>query len=92
MCIVSGCPVYTPVDFLVFFPGNRNHLHFSTDVDCHELQLVCPCEVCHCDVEDEDALCRTVIEFFDPHSNRSFFYLRIADLVVDVAGVLDVTV
>ena len=42
-----------PVDFLEFFPGNRNHHHFSDDVGCHELQLVCHCEVGHCEVEDE---------------------------------------
>ena len=55
MCLVSGCPVYTPVDFLEFFPGNRNHHHLSEDVEYHELQLVCHCDSCHCDVEDEDA-------------------------------------
>ena len=33
-----------PFDFLEFIPGNRNHHHFS-DVGCHELQLVCHCEV-----------------------------------------------
>ena len=43
-----------PVDFLEFFPGNRNHHHFSDDVGCHELQLVCHCEVGRCEVEDED--------------------------------------
>ena len=42
-----------PVDFLEFFPGYRNHHHFSDDVDCHELQLVCMCEVGHCEVQDE---------------------------------------
>ena len=46
--------LHTPVDFLEFFPGNRNHHHFSDDVGCHELQLVCRCEVGHCEVEDED--------------------------------------
>ena len=48
-------PLYTPVDFLEFFEGNRNHNHFSDDGGCHELQLVCHCEVGHCEVEDEDA-------------------------------------
>ena len=33
---------------------NRNHHHFSDDVRCHELQLVCHCEVGRCEVEDED--------------------------------------
>ena len=42
------------VDFLEFFPGNRNHHHFSDDAGCHELQLVCHCEVGRCEVEDED--------------------------------------
>ena len=55
MCLVSGCPVYTPVDFLEFLPGNRNHHHFSDDVENHELQLACHCEFRHCEVEDEDA-------------------------------------
>ena len=32
MCVVCGCPVHTlAVDFLEFFPGNRNHHHFSDD-------------------------------------------------------------
>ena len=49
-------PVFTPpVDFLEFLPGNRNHRHFSDDVEYHELQLVCHCEDGHCEVEDEDA-------------------------------------
>ena len=47
MCTVCGCPVYT-VDFLEFVPGSRNHHHFSDDVGCHELQLVCHCEVGRC--------------------------------------------
>ena len=42
------------VDFLEFFRGNRNYHHFSDDVGCHELQLVCHSEVGHCEVEDED--------------------------------------
>ena len=44
-----------PVDVLEFLPRNRNHHHLSDDVECLELQLVCLCEFCHCDVEDEDA-------------------------------------
>ena len=44
-----------PVDFLEFLPRNRKHHHFSDEVGCHELQLVCHCEVCHCEVEDKDA-------------------------------------
>ena len=42
------------VDFLAFFPGNRHHHHFSDDVSCHVLQLVCHYEIGHCEVEDED--------------------------------------
>ena len=49
-----GVPSTSPVDFLEFFPGNRNHHHFSDDAGCHELQLVCHREVGHCEVEDED--------------------------------------
>ena len=49
--------LHTPVDFLEFFPRNRNHHHFSDDVGCHEFQLVCHCEVGHCEVEVEDAAC-----------------------------------
>ena len=45
------------VDFLEFFPGNRNHPQVSDDEGCHELQLVCHCEVGHCEIEDEDAAC-----------------------------------
>ena len=68
-------------------------------MDCHELHLVGHSEVCHCEVEDEDAaggfpvaLCSTAIQFSDRHSNRSFLLLRIGDLVVDVVDVLDVSV
>ena len=59
MCAVSGVLSTHPVDLLEFFPGNRNHHHFSDDVGCHELQLVCHCEVGHSkiEVEDEDAAC-----------------------------------
>ena len=90
-----------PVDFLEFFPGNRNHHHFSDDVGCHELQLVCHCEVGHCEVEDEDedaatgfplALCTTAIQSCDRHTNRSFLLIRIADFVVDAVDVVDVSV
>ena len=38
------------------------------------------------------ALCCTAIQFSDRQSNRSFLLLRNADLVVDVANVLDVSV
>ena len=49
--------------------------------------------------EDEDTVCgfpvapcSTAIQFCDRHSNRSFRQLRIADLVVGVADVPDVSV
>ena len=89
------------VDFLEFLPGNRNHHHLSDDAGCHELQLVCHCEVGHCEVEDEDedaaggfpvALCSAAIQSCDRRSNRSFLLDRIADLIVDVVDVLDVSV
>ena len=87
------------VDFLEFLPGNRNHHHFSDADGCHELQLACRCESCHCHVEDEDAadgfpvaLCSTTIQFSDRHDNRSFLLLRIVDLLVDVVDVLHVSV
>ena len=99
---VCGCPVQTPVNFMKFFPGNRNHHHFSDDAGCHELQLVCHCEVGHCEVEDEDedaacgfhrgSLCNAAIQSCDQHSNRSFLLLRIADFVVDAVDVVDVAV
>ena len=57
------------VDFLEFFPGNRNY--HQDDVECHELQFVCHCESCHCDVEDEDA------------ADGFFLRLRIFALYVD---------
>ena len=88
------------VGFLEFLPGNRNHHHLSDDVEYHELQLVCHCEFCHSDLEDENAadgfprgsLCSTAIQFSDRHSNRSFLLLRIVDLVVDAVDVVDVSV
>ena len=53
-CVLHRCVLWVgvlsthPVDFLQFLPGHRNHHHFSDDVGCHELQLICHCEVCHC--------------------------------------------
>ena len=47
--------LHTPVDFLEFLPGNRNHHHLSDDVEYHGLQLVCHYEVGRCEVEDGDA-------------------------------------
>ena len=38
------------------------------------------------------ALCSTAIQFSDRHSNRSCLLFRIADLVVDVVDVLDISV
>ena len=81
MCLVSGCPVYTPVDFLEFLPGNRNHHHFSDDASCHELQTGFPV-----------ALCSAAIQFSDRHRHRSFLLLRMVDLLVDVVDLLDVSV
>ena len=86
--------VHTPVDFLEFVSENRNHHHFSDDVGCHELQLVCVGN------EDEDAaggfllvaLCNTAIQSCDRHSNRSFLLLRIVDFVVDAVDVVDVSI
>ena len=40
------------VDFLEFFPADRNHHRFSDDVGCHELEIVCYFEVGHCEVEE----------------------------------------
>ena len=53
--VFLGVQSTLPIDFLDFFPRNRNHHRFSDDVGCHELQLVGHCEVGHCEVEDEDA-------------------------------------
>ena len=38
------------------------------------------------------ALCNTAIQFCDPHNNRSFLLLRIADFVVEAVDVVDVSV
>ena len=84
-----------PVDFLEFFPGIRNHHHFSDDVGCHELQLVCHCEVGHWKMLPASfpvAVCSTAIQSCDRHGNRSFLHLRIADFVVDAVDVVDVSV
>ena len=55
VCAVFLGVLSTPsVDFLEFFPRNRNQNHFSDDAGGHELQLVCHCEVGYCEVEDED--------------------------------------
>ena len=100
VCVVfMGVLSTAPVDFVEFFPGNRHHHHVPDDVEYHELQLVCHCEVGHCDVEDEDAAggfsrdaLRCATQSCDRHSNRSFLTLRIADFVVDVVDVVDVSV
>ena len=44
-----------PIEFLEFSPRNRNHHHVSDDANSHELQIVCHCEVGHCEDEDKDA-------------------------------------
>ena len=83
-----------PVGFLEFLPGNRNHHHFSDDVGSHELQLVCHCEVGHCEVEDEDAagaFPRGSLQYRHP-VYRSYLFLRIADFVVDAVDVVDASV
>ena len=68
-----------PVDFLEFFPRNRNHLDFSDDVGRHELQLVCHRKVGIVKLKMKTlstvysvALCNTAIKFCDRRSNRSF--------------------
>ena len=38
------------------------------------------------------ALCSAAIQYSDRHSNRSFVFFRIVDLLVDVVDVLDVSV
>ena len=38
------------------------------------------------------ALCSAAIQFSDRHSNRSFLLVRIADILIDVVDVLDVSV
>ena len=79
------------VDFLEFFSGNRNHHHFSDDVGCHELQLVCHCEVGTAKLKMKMkmrpagfpvALCNTAIQSCDRHSDRSFLLLRILSLTL----------
>ena len=54
-CVVSGCPVYTsPSIFCNSLQETEIHHLFSDDVGCDELQLVCHCEVCRCQIGDED--------------------------------------
>ena len=100
-CVLCVGVLSTPsVDFLEFLTGNRNHHHLSDDVEHHELQLVCHCvsfatamlKMKMLPAGFPVALCSTAIQFSDRHSNRSFFILRIVDLLVDVADVLDVPV
>ena len=86
--------LHSPVDFLEFLPGNRNHHHFSDDVlpwaptrwfatatlKMKTLAAAFPV-----------TLCSTAVQFSGQHRNRSFLLLRIADLVVDVDDVLNVS-
>ena len=100
MCLVSGCPVNTARRFseipsrklksppfirwckFPWAPTRLAILKFATaKLKMKTLTAGVPM-----------ALCSTAIQFSDRHSNRSFFLLRIADLVVDVADVLDVSV
>ena len=83
MCVVSGCTVYTPVDVLEFFPGNSFAIAKSATAKLKMKMLPTGFPV---------ALCSTVIQFFDRHRHRSFLLLRIADLVVPVVDVLDLSV
>ena len=76
-----------PVDFLEFFPGIRICLHFSDDVGCHEFQLVYYYEVGHCEVEDE--VCLRISPWLSVVSSK---FLRITDFIVDVDGILDVSI
>ena len=80
-----------------FPPGNRNHHHFSDDVGCHNSFVIVKLATAKLKMKTLPAgflvaLCSTAIQFSDRHSNRSFLVLRTADLVVDVADVLDVSV
>ena len=69
------------VDFLEFFPGNRNHHHFSDEDEDEDAADGFPV-----------ALCNTAIQSCGRLSNRSFLLLRIADFVVDAVDVVDVSV
>ena len=77
--------LHSPVDFLEFLPGNRNHHHLSDDVEYHELQLVCHCEFCHCDVEDEDAADGSRLSVVPPSSSA-------IDIVIEVFSCLELLI
>ena len=46
---------HPPSIFWNSFQETENHHHFSEDAGCHEFQIVCHCEVGHCEVEDDNA-------------------------------------
>ena len=77
--------LHPSVDFLEFFPRNRNHHHFSDDVGCHELSFAiaksatAKLKMKMLPAGFPVALCDIAIQSCNRHSDRSFLLLRIAD-------------
>ena len=91
------CVLYTHhVDFLEFFPGNRDHHHFSEDEGRHEFQLVCHGEVGHGQVEDEDEDAASGFSRGSQKYRHPVFEIDIVVevfyFVVDAVDVVDVSV
>ena len=79
------------------FSGNEITTIYQDDVEYQDLQLVCHCEFCYCEVEDEDAADGfphgfSVVPPSSFSDKRIFLLLRMVDLLVDVVDVLDVSV
>ena len=93
MCLVSGCPVYTRVDFLEFttifqmmWTAMRSKSSAIVSLATAMLKIkMLPTGF-------PVALCNTAIQSFDRHGNRSFLVLQIVDLVFVFVGFLEVLV
>ena len=98
MCVVSGCTVYTPVVFLEFQKTEITTISqmmqaaMSSNSFAFVKLVIANLKMKTLPAGFPVALCSTAIQLSDRHSTRSFLSLRIADFVVDVADVLDVSV
>ena len=93
MCSVDGVLSTPYVDFLEFFPGKRNHHHFSDDVaKSATAKLKMKMKMKMLPAGFSVALCNTAIQSCDRHGHRSLLLLGIADFVVDAVDVVDSSV
>ena len=88
-----------PVDFLKFFPRNRNTTTYQMMWNTMSSNSLAIAKSATAMFQMKTlptgftvALCSTAIQSCDRHGHRSFLFLRIADFVVDAVDVVDVSV